>query len=174
MVSSPGRSPLREFKDFIEFLQHLWAALAGISVLFPLSNTLTGIIPLAQWSDGGFSYLSPPLVSGVATLASLFIVLWEFGRREALRTPRAWGALPRQAARSFALGVVALQVYLAGHFAISHDFYFQILGWESDDLRRMTGDFVLLIAYSGFFVFMTRAFLALGLREYLRAQVDTG
>jgi len=76
--------------------------------------------------------------------------------------------------RSFALGAVALMVYLAGHYTISHDFYFRIFNWESDDLRRIVGDVVLIIAYGGFFVFMTRAFLALGLREYLRANVEAG
>jgi len=165
---------LQEFKDFVEFLQHLWAILAGVSVLFPLSNTFVRIIPLAQWSDGGFAYLSPALVSGLATLACLFIVLWTFGRREEMRARRAWTSLHQQAARSFALGSAALIVYLVGHYAISHDFYFQVLGWQSDDLRRIAGDLVLVVAYGGFFVFVTQAFLALGLREYLRGQVDAG
>jgi hypothetical protein len=165
---------LQEFKEFVEFLQHLWAILAGVSVLFPLSNTLVRIIPLAQWSDGGFAYLSPHLVSGVATLACLFVVLWTFGQRDKLRAPRAWSSLPQQAVRSFALGAVALMVYLAGHYAISNDFYFRILGWESDDLRRIAGDLVLVIAYGGFFASVTRAFLALGLREYLRGKLEAG
>jgi hypothetical protein len=65
-------------------------------------------------------------------------------------------------------------VYLAGHYAISNDFYFRILGWESDDLRRIAGDLVLVIAYGGFFASVTRAFLALGLREYLRGKLEAG
>jgi hypothetical protein len=170
MSASPETSDvLHEFKEFVEFLQHLWAILAGVSVLFPLSNTFVGIIPLAQWSDGGLTYLSPALVSGCATLGCLFTVLWTFGQREAMRAPRAWNSLPRQAVRSLALGSVGLLVYLAGHYAIRDDFYFRVLGWESNDLRRITGDLVLVIGYGGFFVFVTRAFLALGLREYLRA-----
>jgi hypothetical protein len=39
---------LKEFKQFIEFLQNLWTILAGVSVLFPLSNTFGQVIPLAQ------------------------------------------------------------------------------------------------------------------------------
>ncbi len=175
MSASPETSPvLQKLKDFVAFLQHLWATLAGVSVLFPLSNTFARVIPLAQWSDGGFAYLSPALVSGCATLACLFIVLWTFGQREDMRAPRAWHALPRQAVRSFAWGAVALMVYLAGHYAISHDFYFGVLGWQSGDLRRIAGDLVLLIAYGAFFVSVTRAFLALGLREYLRGKVEAG
>jgi hypothetical protein len=172
--SQETRRVLQELKEFVEFLQHLWAVLAGMSVLFPLSNTLVKVVPLAQWSDGGFVYLSPPLVSGFATLACLFVVLWTFGQRDKLRASRAWSALPRQALRSFALGAVALMVYLAGHYAISHDFYFRSLGWESDDLRRIAGDLVLVIAYAGFFAFVTRAFVALGLREYLRGKLEAG
>ena len=156
---------LEELKEFLEFLQQLWSILAGISVLFPLSNAFVGIIPLAQWSDGGFVYLSPALVSGCATLACLFIVLWIFGQREDMRLRGAWSALPRKAVRSFAFGAVALMVYLAGHYAISHDFYFGVLGWQSDDRRRVARDLVLIVAYVGFFGLVTRAFLALGLRD---------
>ena len=159
---------VRELREFVEFLQHLWAILAGVSVLFPLSNSFVRIIPVAQWREGGFVYLSPALVSGCATLVCLFIVLWTFGQRSEMREFRAWSSLPTKAVRSFALGATALTVYLAGHYAISHDFYFSVLGWQSDDLRRMAGDIVLAVAYVGFFGYVTRAFLALGLREYLR------
>jgi hypothetical protein len=114
------------------------------------------------------------LVSGFATLACLFIVLWTFGQREEMRVSREWSSLPQRAVRSFGLGAVALMMYLAGHYAISNDFYFRILGWQSDDLRRIAGDVVLVIAYGGFFVLVTRAFLALGLREYLRDKVEAG
>jgi hypothetical protein len=173
MNASPDTSVvLEEFKEFVEFLQHLWAMLAGVSVLFPLSNTFARIIPLAQWSEGGLAYLSPALVSGCATLACVFMVLWTFGQREEMRLPRAWSSLPQRAVRSGVWGAVALIVYLAGHYAISNDFYFRILGWESDDLRRIAGDLVLVIAYGGFFVFVTRAFLVLGLREFLKGKVE--
>lgn len=65
----------------------------------------------------------------------------------------------------------AEHLYMGGHYAITHDFYFAVLGWESDDLRRIFGDLVLLIAYGSFFTCVTRAFLELGLREYLRRKV---
>lgn len=46
--------------------------------------------------------------------------------------------------------------------------HFRVFGWESDDLRWLAGDVALLAAYVGFFAFVTRAFVVLGLREYLR------
>jgi hypothetical protein len=165
------RSAINEFKQFMDFVQNLWAALAGVSVLFPLSNTLTQVVPLAQWPDGGFSFVSPPLVTGVTTLASLFVILLAFGGRERFQKHGAWSTLSRQAGRSFVLGGVALVVYMLGHYLVANDFYFRVVGWESDDLRRISGDFVLLIAYVGFFALVTRAFLLLGLREYLRGKV---
>ncbi len=170
-AQSEPRPAIGEFKQFVDFLQNLWAALAGVSVLFPLSNTLTQVIPLAQWPDGGFGYLSPPGMTGVTTLASLFVVLWVFGKREKFLDRKASDALPIQAVRSFVLGIVALLTYLAGYALIANDFYFSVLGWESNDMRRILGDLVLLSAYAGFFVLVTRAFLLLGLREFLRGQV---
>jgi len=172
MTFEPGpRSAIGEFRQFVDFVQNLWAALAGVSALFPLSNTLTQVVPLAQWPDGGFGYFSPPVITGVTTLASLFVMLWVFGKREKIVEPKAWDALPMQAVRSFVLGVVALLAYLAGYSLITNDFYFSVLGWESDDMRRISGDLVLLSAYVGFFALVTRAFLLLGLREFLRGKV---
>jgi len=168
------QSAIDELKQFIDFLQSLWAALAGVSVLFPLSNTLTQVLPLARWPDGGFTYFSPPVVTGLTTLVSLFVILRAFGKREEIREQRAWDALPRQASRSFVLGVVALLAYLAGHSLIANDFYFSVLGWESDDMRRIVGDLVLLSAYVGFFALVTRAFILLGLREFLREKAGGG
>ena len=54
-----------ELKQFTKFLQSLWATLAGISVLFPLSNVLAKVIPLARWPEGGFAFLSPTLVTAL-------------------------------------------------------------------------------------------------------------
>jgi uncharacterized protein involved in cysteine biosynthesis len=48
-VNSQRETPtvLEEFKHFIEFLQNLWAILASVSVLFPLSNMFAQIVPVA-------------------------------------------------------------------------------------------------------------------------------
>jgi hypothetical protein len=72
-------------------LQHLWVVVAAVSVLFPLPKLMARFIPLASWGDGGLIYLSPALVTGLATRACLFVVPWMFGRRGELRTRRERG-----------------------------------------------------------------------------------
>lgn len=155
---------LNEFKDFLQFLQNLWTILAGISVLFPLSNALAKIIPLAQWPEGGLAYFSPQLLSIVSSLACLFLLLWLFGHRYQFKRRRF--QTRKKAGLSFAIGLIALIIYLTVYFSIANDFYYEILKWESDDLRRVLGDIVLLIAYSAFFVLITQAFMLLGMLEY--------
>ena len=89
--SKKGTSFLKEFKNFIVFLQSLWGILAGISVFFPLSNVLIRVIPLSSIYDdpgGALTYFSPELVTAVTTLVTLFIVLWTFGNREKLKTKK--------------------------------------------------------------------------------------
>ncbi len=75
---------------------------------------------------------------------------------------------------AFVLGLVALAAYLTLHAAIQDDFYFRVLGWYSDDLRRGFGDLVLLLAYSLFFALLTRAFMLLGLLEYFGRRERAG
>lgn len=165
-MGDKGSSFLGEFKTFIGFLQNLWAILAGISALFPLSNTLANIIPLAKWSEGGLAYLSPQLVTVIATVACLFTILWTFGQRHQFARQRQRRSVQKQAGLCFTCGVTALIIYLAVHYAVVANFYFVVLGWESGDLRRVLGDIVLLLSYSAFFVLVTRAFMLLGMIEY--------
>ncbi len=155
-----------EFSQFLAFLRNLWSALAGVSILFPLSNVFAQLIPVAQWSEGGFVRLAPPLVTAVATVASLFVLLWTYGHRDRLAQRGARWRARRHAGAAFGLGLVALGAYLALQFAVKEDFYFRVLGWHSDDLRRLLGDLVLLLAYSLFFALLTRAFVLLGMIEY--------
>jgi hypothetical protein len=162
---------LEEFQQFLKFLQSLWAILAGVSVSFPLSNALTRVIPLAQWSEGGFAYFSPALVSIISTLACLFIILWTFGHRHQFGKKRR--RMQKHAVLSFILGIIAIILYLVAHHAIANDFYFNVLGWESDDFRRLAGDVLLLVAYSAFFVLMTQAFMLLGMLEYFGRKQHT-
>jgi hypothetical protein len=65
------------------FLGSLWGLLAGISVFFPLSNTLLGVIPMkAYGADGVFDQLSPALIYTVffslLTRAFVLIGMLEF------------------------------------------------------------------------------------------------
>ncbi len=59
-----GQPFLEELRDFLAFLRSLWGLLAGISVLFPLSNVLFSVIPL---EGGGNPFQltgsSPPCTS---------------------------------------------------------------------------------------------------------------
>jgi hypothetical protein len=57
------------------------------------------------------------------------------------------------------------------YFSVANDFYYDVLKWESDDLRRALGDIILLIVYSVFFALMTQAFMLLGMLEYFSAKV---
>lgn len=166
-----GASFIKEFKEFLLFLQNLWTALAGISVLFPLSNALAKIIPLARWPEGGLAYFPPPLLSIVSSLSCLFLLLWLFGHRHQLGRRRV--QTQKKAGLSFAVGLFALITYLTVHFALANDFYFDVLNWESGDLRRVLGDIVLLIAYSAFFVLMTQAFMLLGMLAYFGRNSQT-
>jgi len=168
--STEGSQYLAELKEFLTFLRKLWALLAGVSVLFPLSNALVRVIPLAQWDQGGLAYLSPRLVTVLSTLACLFVVLRTFATRRELGAQLTGRTFQKRATRRFVLGLVAVGIYLAGYYAIAGGLYYDVLGWESDDLRRIVGDFVLLIAYTGFFGFMTSAFMLIGLSEYLGAK----
>lgn len=171
MMNNPKKkgSFLKELKDFLQFLQSLWTILAGASVLFPLSNALAEIIPLARWPEGALAYFSPQLLSIVSSLACLFLLLWMFGHRYQLEKKRI--KTQKKAGLSFAVGSIALIIYLTVYFAIANDFYYDVLKWESGDLRRVLGDIVLLIAYSAFFVLMTQAFMLLGLLEYFGRKV---
>src|SRR5512135_3000164 len=91
-LMSPDAKPnafISEFTDFVKFLQTLWGILAGISVLFPLSNVLLKLIPMANIYDdppGGLAYLSPALITTLSTIATLFVILVTFRQRDALHT----------------------------------------------------------------------------------------
>lgn len=167
-MGSPGEEApfIKEFKDFLGFLQNLWSILAAVSVLFPLSNVLAQIIPLARWEEGGFAYLSPQLVTAISTVASLFIILWTFGQRQQFADQGKRRSIQKQAGISFALGFGSLIIYLVGHYAVANGFYWDVLQWTSDDIRRILGDIVLLFTYSAFFALVTRAFMLLAMIEY--------
>ena len=160
---------LEEFKQFLKFLQNLWGILAGVSMLFPLSNALAQAIPLAKWDQGGLAYFAPNLITLVSSLTCLFLILWTFGQRYQLKH-QARMRLQRQAWRSFVPGLLSLVLYLMLYYAVQADFYFRVLGWESDDLRRILGDVILLMTYCAFFAMITRAFVLLGLVEFLRLE----
>ena len=169
-TSNQGTTFLKEFKDFTTFLQNLWGILAGISVLFPLSNALALLIPLETFDkEGALVWFSPALFTTLATLVSLFLILWTFGQRRKFQSPRGISRSQRQAWLSFAIGLAALIVYLAVYYFILTSVY-DVLGWESADVRRLIGEVPLLILYAAFFALITRAFVLLGMGEYFRRE----
>jgi hypothetical protein len=159
---------INEFTDFVKFLQTLWGILAGISVLFPLSNVLVKVIPMSNIYDdppGGLAYLTPTLITTLSTIATLFIILITFRQRDDLRTRKQQATIQQQAWIAFGAGLLGLLLYLVVYFGIYSAFYdpFNIMG---GDPRRLIGDFLLLIFYGAFFAMLTRAFVLLGMLEY--------
>jgi len=167
MNQERGAAFLDELKAFLAFLGNLWGILASVSVFFPLSNVFVKVIPLKRYGedDGVYDHLSPPLVTAIATLVTLFLVLWTFANRDRFRKPSAWPGIQRGAWGSFAAGILALVLYL-----IIHTFYAQYAwsawGWGSGDPRKLLAELPLLAAYCGWFAFVTRAFLLLAMREF--------
>jgi hypothetical protein len=167
--SDAGTTFLKEFKEFTVFLQSLWGILTGISVFFPLSNAVTGLIPLGNWvteDTGNFVYLGPDLVTALTSLTVLFSILWIFGHRRQFKSQRNRRLIQRRALSSLAGGVLALIVYVAATAFVTKEWDYIWFGWTYDDPRRFLTDVVLLISYSAFFVLVTRAFMLLGMMEY--------
>jgi hypothetical protein len=165
-----GAGALAELKDFVAFLQNLWGLLGGISALFPLSNTLVRLIPLETFDqEGVLVWFSPGLFTSLATLVSLFVILWTFGQRREFQSAPATTRIRRQAVAAFALGVVTLIAYLVGYYFLLRS-AFDTLGWESADVRRLLGEVPLLVLYAAVFASITRAFMLLGMGEYYRSE----
>ena len=165
-----GSSFLKEFKDFLAFLQNLWGILAGISVLFPLSNLLLRLIPLKtfDYQEGVLVWFSPGLFTTLTTLVSLFLVLWIFGQRQNFKSKRGSVRIRHQARISFVIGLAALVGYLIVYYFLQSSAY-TVLGWVSIDIRRLIGEVPLLILYVAFFTLVTRAFMFLGMSEYFKS-----
>ncbi len=161
-----GTTFLKELKAFPAFLQSLWGILAGISVFFPLSNVLIKLIPMkSMFEDGVFVHLSPPLITAIATIVTLFVILWTFGKRHQLNVKKQLKQIVRQAWISFGAGSLSLVSYLVIYF-LTYYLAWESWGWFSDDPRRLLVEIPLLITYSIFFALITRAFMLLGMSEF--------
>jgi membrane protease YdiL (CAAX protease family) len=156
-----------ELKDFTVFIQSTWGILAGISVFFPLSNVLAGVIPLKPFGEEGgeLVYLSPPLVTALTTVITLFMLFWMFGQRRGFKTKKKQSQIRRQALLSFIVGFAALICYFVITFSI-YTLWYAPWGINSDNPARLVGDVLMLVTYSSFFMLVTRAFTLLGMIEY--------
>lgn len=169
--TNQGKTVLEDFRAFLSFLQSLWGILTSISVLFPLSNAFTEVIPLGKYGeDGGLVYFSPHLVTAVATLTALFTILWTFGQRYKIRAHRESRLITRKAWFSFAIGLLALVIYLVVNLLAEGAIWYVLFEWTQGELRRticeLVADIALLLSYSAFFALMTRAFMLLGMIEF--------
>jgi hypothetical protein len=162
-----GAGFLKEFRDFITFLGTLWGILAGISVFFPLSSVFFEVIPLKGYeADGVFNHLSPPLISTVATVVTLFVILSTFGRRDEFRG-RSRRNVRLHAWISMGVSMAALMTYMTIH-QIYAEYGYSVFGLGSDDPRKLLFEIPLLAAYTAFFSLLTRAFMLLGMAEFYR------
>jgi hypothetical protein len=149
------------------FVKWILRVVSILSLLFPLFNTMRKPIPLAKWPEGGLAYFLPEYITYTAILICAFFLLTEFAQRTQIKDQPKKVTLD-QAFKSFVCSFAALLIYLLLHTAINAGFYFQVLGWESGDIRRLLGDVVLLITYSIFFAMITRTFALLSLVEFLQ------
>ena len=169
-TTNGGKPFLDEFKKFITFLQNLWGILAGVSVLFPLSNTLVKVIPLETIDqDGVFTKLTPPVITTIATLATVFLILWTFSNRGTFRAPRERPRIRRQALITFGGGILALVLYLVGYYVTLASAY-PVWGWESESPRHLLAEVPLMASYAASFALVTRAFVLLGMLEFFSAE----
>jgi hypothetical protein len=162
-----GASFLDELQAFVTFLGNLWGLLAGISVFFPLSNVLVKVIPLGRYGEEGgvYDHLQPSLVTGVATVVTLFVILSTFAHRNAFRTDGAAAGIGRRAWLSFAGGVLALVAYLVIH-TVYAQYAWSAWGWGSGDPRKLLAEVPLLATYCAWFSLITRAFVLLAMKEF--------
>jgi len=127
-TSNSGVEFIKEFRDFIVFLQSLWGILAGISVFFPLSNALTKGIPLEMWDEGGFAFFHPDWITTITTLITIFIIFWTYGQRHKFKAQRVTRLIRRQAGLSFIFGLLALVVYLVVYVLMQSNFHSIVMG----------------------------------------------
>ena len=167
----PATGFLKEFRDFLVFLGNLWGLLAGVSVFFPLSNALLGKLPLKAYGEEGgvYDHLSPPLITAVATVVTLFVLLATFIGRDRFGEINSRRVALRNAWVSFGAGVLFLIAYLVLH-QVYLEFAWSKWGWGSGDPRKLFAEVPLMLSYVAFFSLLTRAFVLLGMIEYFGAK----
>ena len=167
----PANLYLGQLKKFLKFLSNLWGILGGISVFFPLSNSLLkGGLPLEMWDEGGLAFLPPELITMITTLVAVFTIFWTYGQRDRLK--RNKNHVRRVACFSFVFGLISLTLFIVVYTLMKNDFHYSVMGWTSDDFRRLFFDLILLVLYAGFFGLMTRAFMLLASVEYFKREVN--
>ncbi|MBM4263642.1 MAG: hypothetical protein FJ145_19720 [Deltaproteobacteria bacterium] len=152
-----------DLRDFLRYMSSLWGALGGVTVLFPLADTLFRVIPLPSDSYG---QSTAPIAIPIASLVGLFTLFYTFVQRK-----RSDSTPARRAGLFFFLGMICLMLFfLLNHFEYRLRVAF-LPGLDSSD------DYVLFLVavvplYIGFFACVTRAFAILALMEF-KPRADT-
>jgi hypothetical protein len=162
-VVAAGQSFLQELREFLQFLRSLWGLLASISVLFPLSNVLVGVIPI----DGGgnpFQNLSPGVVTTLTTLTCIFLTFATFGRRSQFSERLRRRRYATSARIAFGGAIGALAIYL-----LTSDALYRALITDNpnSELGVVLYDGLFAALYISSFALLTRAFLVLAMLEYI-------
>lgn len=136
-----GERTLSELRAFVSFLSSLWGILAGITVLFPLSNQLASAVPLPSGRE--------TLSTVLASLFSVFIIFALFVSRSKV-TVKLIERFPLFGSLLFLLSTGFLFVYLSllpttpGTFDVHLPFF-----------------------YAAIFALYTLAFTLLALKEWI-------
>lgn len=161
---------LDEFEAFVKFLQNTWGILAEVSVLFPFSNLLFEVVPTDEAALWTLAYMTDHkvLLMAVATVGSLFVILWTFGQRYRFEDWRR-RRVQRRAWLTFGGAVTLLVVYLFLYSLAFGGGEELIIGQteSGSDVRYLLFQLVMLLVYAGFFSLTTRSFVLLGLVEFL-------
>lgn len=162
---------VEELQAFVSFLGSVWGVLGSVSVFFPLSTRFFVLVPLGPPPETpwlGLKMLAPDLVVAIATLSCVYAVFWSFGQRDRLAR-QSRRAVQRTARARFGLGLLALLGYLAVFYVVPTLMDESTLVQPTDPVLLLH-DVGLAVLYAAFFVLVTRAFLLLGLTEYLELE----
>jgi multisubunit Na+/H+ antiporter MnhB subunit len=165
MGDTQPSSSLVQLRALLTFLSSLWGLMAGISALFPLSSQLLAVIPLASADPdgpgGGLRMLEPAFVTGMATFASLFMLMYLVTLREEVRR-RRMKKVRRQSLLRFLLGILAIVGFISVYTQYE-GVYSPIVGRQGE----LPSEWFMAGCYILFFVSSTYAFTLLGLKEFM-------
>ena len=171
-----SENSLADLKEIAAFLRSTWGALSAIASLLAPLNSYFKFLPLASHgytatlttmdSDpGALLFLSPQLFGTAAIIMTCFFVFQTFSERDTIKKLQR-AKIKVKAYRDFVIGFLALLAYLKFYFD-SADSSFRFYYTHRRFLVPVYHDLLLLVLYSFSFAFMTRAFILLGLKEYV-------
>jgi hypothetical protein len=156
----------------ISYLSSLWGFASGLSLLFPLSNTLLQAVPSNVFVEvQPKTPLTPALLTAFASILSLFSVLLIVSTRRDIASSR-WSytqglaRLRGLAVGAFCFAVFLLMIYIS--ICAEYRLHYERLATS----ERNNAEIFAFFGYPLIFASFTTAFTALGLREYLSEQKE--